>query len=848
MWQEKGPTSFHTSNEKREFDLMNISENSSHQLGWFEGDEYVLSPSAEDILEELLEGASKEGGCWKLNRANFLKKDLIPFFTRVEDEPKVFAHCSKLLLLLTQPLECFVGGGSASAGVAFHTKEMLRDAKEAVYKNPSVIKSMFREMNAILDLCGNFAPSKEDVDVINNCLLILRNILHFNEEDKKPHHDYIFQTLFKEGFEDLYKRLVAIGGCRHWTVSIVQLLSLLFKDAPSVSLMIELTIKDEHDLDKNPQFINYAHKMRGDTIKEENGDDEDDDADEDDVVPDVRAMCGESTDMDDAELDEMDRIQVDDKVMRRLNGNCSEQDLNRALASFGVTIMQHGFKDLVANLLTYLTDSSSLFLDDSYLTWLLSYFLKFVFLPEMTYGLVEEALSVDTVNFLIYQTIKSVEEFACEQIGDANQTLSLRKVHLCVMALREVFHSLNYVSNCMKLSKDDEAKLQENLLKIASLEDLRHLFMLLIRTCPLAAPYKIYLRDIITTNHVYLLLVEQLLSKSAPDVVQFSAKFNMLEHVRMFAEKSIVSAYGYLLENYAQNSPCLNDCIMTMLHHVSGDCNRPESLLQIPILSTFMEIYESEFPLPRESFELVEYILSKFEASCKEEDKSKSTKGEASDASEHDMAENDSGVSEETLTEDDKIELDRSSCSSGSGMDMDCIVPEHRGTSKTKDQYPFLNQLLINVSAGYVATIRRVSPTCRLGLDWVSESLFEACYAKLKMRKNEDVDHLEEPVAYFANHYGISMPIVPFTVEQNKLLSDPLFVSLLRQLGFHLHEGKLAVFPRIPSMWGPEKLHRMGQFLSQQKPAKYSEEDVLATEESMLKTSTRAMMVRSCRS
>ena len=65
------------------------------------------------------------------------------------------------------------------------------------------------------------------------------------------------------------------------------------------------------------------------------------------------------------------------------------------------------------------------------------------------------------------------------------------------------------------------------------------------------------------------------------------------------------------------------------------------------------------------------------------------------------------------------------------------------------------------------------------------------------MRKNEDVDHLEEPVAYFANHYGISMPIVPFTVEQNKLLSDPLFVSLLRQLGFHLHEGKLAVFPRL---------------------------------------------------
>ena len=64
------------------------------------------------------------------------------------------------------------------------------------------------------------------------------------------------------------------------------------------------------------------------------------------------------------------------------------------------------------------------------------------------------------------------------------------------------------------------------------------------------------------------------------------------------------------------------------------------------------------------------------------------------------------------------------------------------------------------------------------------------------MRKNERVDQLEEPISYYSNHFGISTPIVPFSVEQNKILNDPLFVSLLKQLGFHLHEGKLAVFPR----------------------------------------------------
>ena len=60
---------------------------------------------------------------------------------------------------------------------------------------------------------------------------------------------------------------------------------------------------------------------------------------------------------DNGELEDMERIQVDDKVLQRLSGNSNAQDLNKALASFGVTIVQHGFKDLVSNLLTYITDS-----------------------------------------------------------------------------------------------------------------------------------------------------------------------------------------------------------------------------------------------------------------------------------------------------------------------------------------------------------------------------------------------------------------------------------------------------------------------------------------------------------
>lgn len=823
-----------------EFDRFDLSNVASWQLGWYEGEDFIMTHNSEEVLENLLTDASKEGGCCRLNRAQFLRHDFIPFFTRVEEDPKVFTLCTKLLLLLTQPLECFGSGVSGEQ----YTKSMLKNAKEAIRDNPDVIKTMFREINSIIDFCDTFSPSKEDVDTINNCLLVLRNLFHISDESKKEVHEDILKMIFKAGFPELYKRLVGIDKCRHWTVSIVQLLSLMYKDVTSVSLMLELTFKDDSESNEKTQFDDYSQEMtsnvldsRGLTIEEESDQEADEESDTHSTAADIQdsyeamqAMSPGCSEFD----DDVDLIQVDEKVLQRLSGARDEHEINRILANFGVTVLKNGFKDLVTNLLTYLTDSSNSGnpLDQSYLTWLLSYFLKFVFLPEMTYDCVDDAVSLEVVNFLTYLAVDSVEALSSQlidakkknQSGDVDPT-ALRRVHLCVMALREVFHSLNYISTCMKLTPVDALKLQDNFFKIASLNDLRQIFILLLRTCPLESTYKIYLRDIVTTNHVYLLLVEHILGacSDSPQIEKFRSKFSMLDHVSYFAEESIVRAFGYLLENYEQNSPCLNDCIMTMLHHIAGDCGRPLVLLQIPILNTFMEIYESEFPLGKESMELVEYILCKFETSCKEEESKaqvEQTEGhiQETDNSDNSEGENDSGVNFDIM--DEMKESDASS------METDALIPEHQADSDCKVNYPFLNQLLMNVSESYVATLRRVSPNCRKGLDWVSRRLFEVCFVQLKGSKNDDMDHLEEPIPFYFHHFGLSTPIVPFSVEENQVLGDPLFINLLNELGFYLHEGPGACFPRIPGIWGPQKIYRMATFLSDLEPKKFSAEDI----------------------
>lgn len=838
-----------------EFDLMNISEHASYNLGWYDGTEFIMDDCAEDLIQDILTEAAKEGGYCKLLRTGFLKTDLIPLFCQLEDEPKLFAHCTKLLLILTQPLECFQSFSMTTSKEAFvrDMKIMLKATKELIHDNPLVIKTMFRELNVLLDhsCVPNFAPSTEDVEIINNCILFLRNLFHVVDDENEQIQKELFLSIFKEGLPDLYKRLMTVDGARHWTVSIIQLLSLIFKDATSVSLMLTLSLATNEDAETQSKFINYANYA--DEEEEEEDDEEDEEEETDSTtagvdqvyqLPGIRSNTLDAESTEPSEYEEMDHLAIDEKVLRILNGKSEAQELNQALASFGVTIMQNGFKDLVTNLHAYLTDSSSLYLDESYLTWLLSYFLKFVFLPGMSFSHIEEAISLEIVSFLTFKATENVEDFMYDQLNENDagaQSLKLRKVHLSVMALREVFHALNYVSNCIKLTKEDETRLGETLFKMASLTDLKQLFILLIRSCPLVEPFRVYLRDVVTTNHVYLLLVEHLLNKESFMVADFKNKFSMMDHVNMFANKTIVRAYGFLLETYEENTPCLNDCIMTMMHHISGDCKKPETLLQLPILNTFMEMYENQFPMGKESTELIEYILCKFEASIKDEDSERKETVDSSTMVEKggwDSDSSDSGIASSSSNRnspcnqdsengpDPKKSEERRDSNEESSITENMSMESSDSPQKSapKDEYPFLNELLNNVSSDYVSSLRRMSPACRDGFEWVAKQLFETCYVKLQKKKNTNMNQMEEPVAYYFNLFDKSVPIIPFSVEHNNILNDSLFIRLLRQLGFYLHEGIL--FPRIPSTWNPEKLFRMGKFFSSHQNLKFVESDV----------------------
>lgn len=76
-------------------------------------------------------------------------------------------------------------------------------------------------------------------------------------------------------------------------------------------------------------------------------------------------------------------------------------------------------------------------------------------------------------------------------------------------------------------------------------------------------------------------------------------KYLMSKYVCLcrFATTEVMQKYGRLLENFEYNNAVVNNCIFTMMHHVAGDCEKPNALLQVQILRTFLEILDSSAPL-----------------------------------------------------------------------------------------------------------------------------------------------------------------------------------------------------------------------------------------------------------
>lgn len=155
----------------------------------------------------------------------------------------------------------------------------------------------------------------------------------------------------------------------------------------------------------------------------------------------------------------------------------------------------------------------------------MTYFLKFAAQLELDLEKIKCVLSYDIMSYLTYEAIILYEQLELtSRHHEIDLEPSLRRMHLVVTAIREFLQALNIYTNIGHLSNNDVEYIHLLQRQIGVTEDLKQLFILLIRNYKPSIQSKQYLQDLIVTNHILLLI---------PDSVedQQSTKIKLKEHI-----------------------------------------------------------------------------------------------------------------------------------------------------------------------------------------------------------------------------------------------------------------------------------------------------------------------------
>ncbi|XP_046458004.1 protein timeless-like [Daphnia pulex] len=290
-----------------------------------------------------------------------------------------------------------------------------------------------------------------------------------------------------------------------------------------------------------------------------------------------------------------------------------ESTLN-LLKGFTINFIRQGYNTLVGQLhqqmLKQQGDAHLQLLDKSHFLWLISYFLPIASRLELSVEHLKNVLTIDVLCYLTWEAVCQTEELEMSAFQHSTVDLKpcVRRLHLCVKAIREYLKTLERFS---RPSTSRNANAPGNYLitrlsgYVPAIRDLRQLFLLQLRQFDPVVQSRRYLLDVIATNHILLLALERSTGQSS------RGSFDIGQHLTQFCSEMIVDRYGTALEDFKTNGSFVNDCILTLLHHVAGDLGRADLLCRPVILRPFSKILAVEFNLRDDWNDLIELIINK---------------------------------------------------------------------------------------------------------------------------------------------------------------------------------------------------------------------------------------------
>ncbi|RWS04784.1 protein timeless-like protein, partial [Dinothrombium tinctorium] len=545
----------------------------------------------------------------------------------------------------------------------------------------------------------------------------------------------------------------------------------------------------------------------------------------------------------------------------------SDDDIRSQLKDFTIKFLHHSFPGLIIELRHKLLHKNLPNFDQSHFLWLLSYFLKLAIVMDINFSHIQQLVSVEVIGFLVFQGIEINEELellianksGCNGTRSPLQTskfgtkVVFQKLHLVVTSLRELIAVLDSYSSKNTVTREEKHIIAKTLATLAEMKDFRQLFLLLIRNFTPMYHNKQFLVEVITTNHKLLLLLESLF---------IEGKVDLLTHLKQFATGKMMEQYGKVLEDFHSNTEFVNDCVITMMHHVAGDLQAAETLFQPLILKTFSLIMASGVENKYFWEDLIEYIMFKFVRTAQKCPSLCARKMYGDICDDIQLKLGSENFSDNQYSSGSKSSvfvsnLDLSSYHSGNDKfywlylqfeqtndPVGCILEELMDENQThytrsdvlrilyakgiisREKYDSLKENdysdvksdfadrmfesasndIINKEEIKELVTELIELGFRQQLNWIKDLLLETCFVKILNDKELNNYSIPEPVVYYNNYIGQSIPIVPYNEKQEKALYNNKFLQLLHKLGFHLPTDVGRIYPRIPSFFTPDLL------------------------------------------
>ncbi|XP_044277891.1 protein timeless homolog isoform X2 [Varanus komodoensis] len=515
-------------------------------LGFLEGDTYHKEPDCLESVKDLIRYLRHEDETrdirQQLGAAQILQNDLIPIIIQYPQEKQLFDAIIRLMVNLTQPAVLCFGKLPQDASFRHHFLQIvsyLQAYKEA-FANEKIFGVLSEKLYDLLQLDWE-QRQEEDNLLIERILLLVRNVLHVpadpDEEksidDDASTHDRVLWAMHISGMDDLLKFLASSQSEQQWSLHVLEIISLMFRDQKPEQLaatgqgcsakdrvadVAELEVLRQKELaeKKNRVFQRSSRHSRFggcyiiQGLKSI--------SDRDVVIhKGLHNLKNYSHDLG----KEVHRVPRRRQLAPDSEGTPRRSALNVRifLKEFCVEFLENCYNRLMYLVKDHLVREKAQQHDETYYLWAIAFFMAFNRACSFQPQLVSETVGVRTFHF-IEQSLTNYYEMML--IDKKEATSWSRRMHLALKAYQELLMTVHE----MDRSPDEAVRHSSHILKnnIFYVMEYRELFLTLFRKFDETKQPRSFLKDLVETTHLFLKMLEKFCKGRSNLVVQQSKK------------------------------------------------------------------------------------------------------------------------------------------------------------------------------------------------------------------------------------------------------------------------------------------------------------------------------------